>query len=254
MEKSKKTILVLGLVLGLLIVSYALPRAGSKAIEQQRREWMGKADVIRNSTRYVCCLEELCWYCIKKSPRHGLGASCKCGVELMWGEEICGECLGEWIEGHGNPFFLNPFSEVYPQIAEFITEKYQGKTGWPPMMMGGPMRGGRCPMMGGSAYGSRFVERLRSEWIVEANAIRESVKYECGLEEDCLYCIQKSPKHGEGAQCTCKEDLRAGKGICGACLGEWIEGHGETAYWPEFEKAYPKIAEFVIERYQERRE
>lgn len=247
MGKFKKTILVLGLV----AVSSALPIIGSKAIEQQRTEWMGKADVIRNSVRYVCCLEERCWYCIKKSPKHGLEASCKCAMELMWGEEVCGECLGEWVEGHGNSFFWNAFIEVYPRIAELITENYQGKIGWCPTMMNEPMKGGRCSMMGGSAYGSRFVERLRSEWIVEANTIRESVKYECALEEDCLYCIQKSPKHGEGAQCTCKEDLKTGEEICGACLGEWIEGHGESAYWHEFKNVYPKIAEFVIEKYQE---
>ncbi len=32
-----------------------------------------------------------------------------------------------------------------------------------------------------------------------------------------------------------------GEEICGECLGEWIEGHGETAYWPEFMNSnYPE--------------
>ncbi|MFQ5866925.1 MAG: hypothetical protein ACE5IT_02900 [bacterium] len=251
MKKIKGIELALTLV---VVIIGALAWAGSKNVEQRREEWMGKAEVIRDSVMYACCLEEPCWYCIKKSPKHGSGASCKCRMELMLGEEICGECLGEWIEGHGNPFFWNAFSEVYPDLAKLISKKYEGKIGYPMMGMRGecPMTGGGM-MMRGFPYRSRFIEYLRDEWIKETDAIREEVKYECALEEDCLYCIQKSPKHGEGAQCTCKEDLKAGREICGACLGEWIEGHGESAYWTNFKEVYPKIAELIAEKYKEER-
>lgn len=236
----------------ILVVDSFLPAKAAvslKDVEGKRVEWIEKADIIRNSVVYACCMNNPCWYCIKKTPKHGSGATCHCRMELMMGKEICGECLGEWIEGHGNPFFWNAFREVYPDLAKLISKKYEGKIGYSMMGMGGgcPMMGGG--MMRGSAYQSRFIERLRDEWIKEANAIRKSVKYECALEEDCLYCIQKSPEHGKGAQCTCKEDLKAGKEICGECIGEWIEGHGESAYWSEFKKAYPKIAELITEKY-----
>lgn len=244
-----RLVITIGVILG--VISFLTPKAKADPlnVEEKREEWMEKADVIRSSVMYACCMNDPCWYCIKKDPKHGLGASCQCRMELMMGGEICGECLGEWIEGHGNPFFWGAFKEVYPDFAILISKKYEGKIGNPMMGMGGcPMMGGGM-MMRGSKYRSKYIEHLRDEWIKEASVIRESVKYECALEEDCLYCIQESPKHGKGAQCICKENLKAGKEICGVCLGEWIEGEGEPAYWDEFKKVYPKIAELVIEKY-----
>ncbi len=50
--------------------------------------------------------------------------------------------------------------------------------------------------------------------------------YACCLEKPCTYCIEKSPKHGEGATCTCLEDIMNGVHPCGECIGEILEGHG----------------------------
>ena len=51
-------------------------------------------------------------------------------------------------------------------------------------------------------------------------------KYRCCLEKPCIYCIEKSPGHGEGAECSCLEDIANGVHPCGECIGEILEGHG----------------------------
>lgn len=60
-----------------------------------------------------------------------------CWDDLMNGEEICGECLGEWIEGEGHacPMMTSGFEEAYPSIWESIKSKYTDR----------PL--GSCPMM-----------------------------------------------------------------------------------------------------------
>lgn len=108
--------------------SFLTPKvwAALQKVEEEREEWMEKADQIRSSVMYACCLNDPCWYCIKKTPKHGSGARCQCRMELMMGGEICGECLGEWIEGHGESAYWSEFKKVYPRIAELISEKYKG--------------------------------------------------------------------------------------------------------------------------------
>ena len=52
----------------------------------------------------------------------------------------------------------------------------------------------------------------------ELISLRESIqielisngKYKCCLEKPCTYCIEKTPGHGEGAICTCLEDIANG--------------------------------------------
>jgi hypothetical protein len=51
-------------------------------------------------------------------------------------------------------------------------------------------------------------------------------EYKCCLEKPCTYCIEKSPGHGEGATCSCLEDVVNGVHPCGECIGEILEGHG----------------------------
>lgn len=60
--------------------------------------------------------------------------------------------------------------------------------------------------------------------------------YACCLEKPCTYCIEKTPGHGEGATCTCLDDVVNGRHPCGECIGEIMEGHGNkflTPYFPE---------------------
>ncbi len=64
---------------------------------------------------------------------------------------------------------------------------------------------------------------------MKGEMVREMISrgdYACCLETPCTYCIEKSPKHGEGATCTCLEDIMNGVHPCGECIGEIMEGHG----------------------------
>lgn len=88
---------------------------------------------LKDGDKYNCCLsEDSCTHCLMK---HG---DCDCLEDMMNGEEVCGECLGEWIEGEGHacPMMAAGFHEAYPEIWEIIEDKYIGK----------PL--GTCPMMG----------------------------------------------------------------------------------------------------------
>ena len=66
--------------------------------------------------------------------------------------------------------------------------------------------------------------------------------YACCLATPCTYCIEKTPGHGEGATCSCLEDIVNGRHPCGECIGEILEGHGN-----KYLKKYfaPAIAEEV---------
>lgn len=72
--------------------------------------------------------------------------------------------------------------------------------------------------------------------------------YDCCLEKPCTYCIEKTPGHGEGAECHCREDVLAGRHPCGECIGEIMEGHGK----PELAQYYAKaIAEKIDPKYED---
>ena len=74
------------------------------------------------------------------------------------------------------------------------------------------------------------MDEHRDLFISEKNSIIEYLimngKYKCCLEKPCVYCIEKSPGHGEGATCNCLEDIVNGKNPCGECIGEIMEGGG----------------------------
>ena len=70
--------------------------------------------------------------------------------------------------------------------------------------------------------------------------------YKCCLEKPCTYCIEKTPGHGEGATCSCLEDVMNGVHPCGECIGEILEGHGNRFISKYFATA---IAEEVGPQY-----
>jgi len=70
---------------------------------------------------YRCCLETPCTYCIEKTPGHGEGAECSCQEDIYNGEHPCGECIGEILEGHGNPLMAEYFATA---IAEEVGEQH----------------------------------------------------------------------------------------------------------------------------------
>lgn len=89
-----------------------------------------QGDLLPNG-EYRCCLEKPCTYCIEKTPGHGEEATCDCLADLMNGVHPCGECIGEILEGHGNPYlapyFANAIAEKTGEkeaIKRIILEKY----------------------------------------------------------------------------------------------------------------------------------
>ncbi|MBS1269591.1 MAG: hypothetical protein MAG794_00542 [Gammaproteobacteria bacterium] len=82
---------------------------------------------------YRCCLDKPCSKCLEKTPGHGIGATCDCLADIMNGKHPCGECIGEIMEGHGNPLISEYFAaaiaeevgERYkPMLMEFVAERY----------------------------------------------------------------------------------------------------------------------------------
>ncbi|XOU94013.1 MAG: hypothetical protein ACNFW9_04170 [Candidatus Kerfeldbacteria bacterium] len=78
------------------------------------------------------------------------------------------------------------------------------------------------------------------------NTMRDAGMYTCCLDKSCTYCIEKDPKHGEGASCTCIEDIVNGVHPCGECIGEILEGHGNKYLTQYFAKS---IAEELGEKH-----
>ncbi len=80
------------------------------------------------------------------------------------------------------------------------------------------------------AIKANSIDAQRAAWIDLADNIRGRLalegKYNCCLEKPCWYCIQKTPGHGEGAECRCLQDIMNGEHPCGECIGEILEGHG----------------------------
>lgn len=87
----------------------------------------------------------------------------------------------------------------------------------------------------------KSVAEQRAAWISIADNIRGKLamagKYDCCLEKPCWYCIQKTPGHGEGAECSCRQDILNGLHPCGECIGEILEGHGLAELKPYYAKA-----------------
>ncbi len=128
-----KSSLVLGLALvliaGMSVGYFIKPSAPSedhlamiknKDVADQRTDFIALADNIKaemaKQGKYNCCIEKPCTYCIKKTPGHGEGAACECMDNILKGEHPCGECIGEILEGHGEP-------ELRPYFAKAIAHK-----------------------------------------------------------------------------------------------------------------------------------
>jgi len=92
------------------------------------------------------------------------------------------------------------------------------------------------------------MDEMRDDFILKKTNIQKEMlskgQYRCCLEKACTYCIEKTPKHGEGASCSCLEDVVEGRHPCGECIGEILEGHGNRFLAKYFAKS---IAEEVGE-------
>jgi hypothetical protein len=96
------------------------------------------------------------------------------------------------------------------------------------------------------------MDERRVNFLEYRNAMRGEMlnhgNYACCLETPCTYCIEKTPGHGEGATCTCLDDVMNGRHPCGECIGEIMEGYGNKFLAKYFASA---IAEEVGEEHLE---
>jgi len=79
-------------------------------------------------------------------------------------------------------------------------------------------------------HGNMNMEEMRDHFVLQKSDMQKQMlaggDYKCCLENPCTYCIEKTPGHGEGASCSCLEDIMNGRHPCGECIGEILEGHG----------------------------
>ncbi len=135
---------ILGSVIFVLILSgillfFYLPSLNHSAMdmEEKRDHFVSLKNNMQlelvEDREYKCCLMKPCTYCIEKTPGHGEGASCNCLKDIVEGVHPCGECIGEILEGHGNPnlakYFANAIAEKVGEehiqtLKEIIEEKY----------------------------------------------------------------------------------------------------------------------------------
>lgn len=110
---------IFAIFLAVILVITILPLGHSMTMDQKRAEFISMKEDIQGEMlqkgMYKCCLEKPCTYCIEKTPGHGEGAECNCLADLINGVHPCGECIGEILEGHGNPYLKEYFA---PAIAE----------------------------------------------------------------------------------------------------------------------------------------
>jgi hypothetical protein len=127
------------LVLSNLLLFFYLPSLNHSTMntEEKREHFISLKNNMQleliDDREYKCCLEKPCTYCIEKTPGHGEGASCNCLKDVVEGVHPCGECIGEILEGHGNPnlakYFANSIAEKVGDehiqtLKEIIEEKY----------------------------------------------------------------------------------------------------------------------------------
>ena len=97
----------------------------TNSIDQKRNSFISLKQDIQGDLlpigKYRCCLEKPCTYCIEKTPGHGEGAVCDCLKDIIEGKHPCGECIGEILEGHGNPLLAEYFARA---IAEEVGEQH----------------------------------------------------------------------------------------------------------------------------------
>ncbi|MBT4870200.1 MAG: hypothetical protein HON47_01345 [Candidatus Diapherotrites archaeon] len=106
------------------------------------------------------------------------------------------------------------------------------------------------------------VEEKREDFITLKESIQEDMrhdhKFRCCLMKPCTYCIEKTPGHGEGAECDCLSDLMNGVHPCGECIGEIMEGHGNSLLANTFAVAIaekmgdqhlPALKQMMFEKY-----
>lgn len=106
------------------------------SIEYNKEVVREKDEAIKNllaEGRYKCCMKEPCFRCFSKSGNLEKELVCDCLVDVMNGKHPCGECIGEILEGEGNPliaeYFATAITEKFGEqhletVKQIIAEKY----------------------------------------------------------------------------------------------------------------------------------
>ena len=133
------TLLILGIFLGVIVSSSGITHKimPEMNMDEKRDHFISLKNNMQlellDDREYKCCLGKPCTYCIEKTPGHGEGASCNCLKDIVEGVHPCGECIGEILEGHGNPnlakFFANAIAEKVGEehiqtLKKIVEEKY----------------------------------------------------------------------------------------------------------------------------------
>jgi hypothetical protein len=129
---------ILSVALIILLATINLNFLRMKNMENVRSDFISLKNSIQQQMKmqhnYRCCLEKPCTYCIEKTPGHGEGAACDCLSDLVNGVHPCGECIGEILEGHGNPYLAEYFATAIAEeigeqhlntLKQIISEKYE---------------------------------------------------------------------------------------------------------------------------------
>lgn len=135
LEYNKKFYGILGLVIASVLFISIFPINNTHDMSMEREKFLDlKYDIQQSLLKqglYKCCLENPCTYCIEKTPGHGEGAECDCLSDIVNGVHPCGECIGEILEGHGNPYLSEYFARAIAEktgeldaIKRIIEEKY----------------------------------------------------------------------------------------------------------------------------------
>ena len=118
-----------GIVLIVFVVGVSgihIPHVMDHPMDERRENFIAaKESIIQDllpQGKYRCCLEEPCTSCIEKTPGHGEGATCDCLSDVVNGVHPCGECIGQILEGHGNPYLAEYFA---PAIAEKVGKQFE---------------------------------------------------------------------------------------------------------------------------------
>lgn len=116
-------VFLVGLFSGFLLTDCDMPMPEN--IDEKRISFISQKNSMVGEMisheKYRCCLEKPCVYCIEKTPGHGEGATCNCLEDVVTGKHPCGECIGEILEGHGNPYLTKYFAAA---IAEEVGEQH----------------------------------------------------------------------------------------------------------------------------------
>ncbi len=133
---SKKNIFLLGGVTAILIsavVLFTLPFMPSMSISHNEEmysteynkqvviEKNGGIEKLLADGRYKCCMKEPCFRCFSKPGAQDKELVCDCMVDVYNGKHPCGECIGEILEGEGNPLMTEYFAT---SIAEELGEQH----------------------------------------------------------------------------------------------------------------------------------